>query len=98
MDSFQTLRIQESGGVADDHPAIASKRRNRPPAAIWQRFRAIAHHFATLEQLRNKWMSLEFLQHVLGIGSRVGIIESDYETQRNDVVFAPINPGPAVFA
>src|SRR5579864_4007749 len=98
MDSFQTLRIQESGGVSNNHPAIASKRRNRPPAAIWQRFRAIAHHLAAIEQLRDKWMSLEFLQHVLRIGARIGIVKPNDEAQRNNVVLAPINPRAAVLA
>src|SRR5579864_7177806 len=98
MNSLQALRVQKSGRVSDDHPTVARKRRNRPPAAIWQRFRAIADHLATLEQLRNKWMSLEFLQHVLRIGARIGIVKPNDEAQRNNVVLAPINPRAAVLA
>src|SRR5579864_7670946 len=98
MYALQPLRVQKPGRVSDNHPAIARKRRNRPPAAIRQRFRAIADHLAAFEQLRDEWMSLEFLQHVLGIGARIGIVESDYETQRNDVVFATINPRAAILA
>ncbi len=51
MNSLQPLRIQEAGGVAEDHPAVAGNRRNRPPAAVGQRLRAVANHLAAFEQL-----------------------------------------------
>src|SRR5436305_1697942 len=48
VDTLQPLRIEEAGRVAHDHPAIATDGRDRPPAAIWQRLRAIADHLAAL--------------------------------------------------
>src|SRR5580698_5214384 len=65
MNSFEALRVEETGGVAENHPAIARDRRNRPPAAIRQRLCAVANHLAALEQLRDERMLLEILQHVL---------------------------------
>ena len=42
-------------------------------------------------------MLLELLQHVLRIEPRVGIIEPGDKAERDDVIFAAINPRPAVF-
>src|ERR1700680_2499693 len=58
MNSLQPLRIEEAGGVAEDHPAVACDRRNRPPAAIGQRLRAVANHLGAFKQLRNEWVLL----------------------------------------
>src|SRR5438067_1520240 len=49
MNSLQPLRIQESGRVAKDHPAIAGNWRNGPPSAIRQRLCSIANHLAAVE-------------------------------------------------
>ena len=87
MNSLQALRIQKAGGVAEDHPAIARNRRNRPPSAVRHRLRAVADHLAAFEQLRDKRMLLEVLQHVLRIEPRIGIVEAGHEAERNDIVF-----------
>src|SRR5437899_7402374 len=42
-------------------------------------------------------MLFELLEHALRIEARVGIVESGHEAQRNDVVLAAVDPGPAVF-
>ena len=83
MNSLQARGIQEAGGVADDHPAVARQRRNRPPSAVRQRLGAVADHLAAREQLGNEGMLLERLQHMLRIEARVGIIESGYEAERD---------------
>ena len=97
MNALQPLRIQEAGGVAEDHPAIAGHRRNRPPAAVGQRLRAVANHLAAFEQLGHKRMPLELLQHALRIETRVGIVEPGDEAERDHIVLAAVNPGAAVF-
>src|SRR5580698_200741 len=98
MNSFEALRVKETGGVAENHPAVARDRRNRPPAAIRQRLRAVANHLAALEQLRHKRMLLEIMQHVLRIQTWVGIIEAGDEAERNDVVFSAIDPRAAILS
>src|SRR5579864_5332020 len=97
MNSLEPGRIEEAGGVAEDHPSVAGDGRDRPPTAIGHGLRAIADHLAAFEQLGDKWMLLEFLQHVLGIEPRIGIVESGDETERNYVVFRAVDPGAAVF-
>ena len=42
-------------------------------------------------------MFLELLQHVLRVEARVGVIESGDEAERDDIVFAAVDPGAAVF-
>ena len=97
MNPFQALRIQQAGGVAEDHPAIAGQRRNRPPAAVGHRLRAVADHLAAFEKLGDERVFLEFLQDALGIEARIGIVEPGHEAERDDVVFSAVNPGAAVF-
>ena len=97
MNAFQPLRIQKAGGVAEDHPAIAGHRRNRPPAAVGQRLGAVADHLAAFEQLGHERMPLELLQHALRIETRVGIVEPGDEAERHYIVFAAVNPCAAVF-
>src|SRR6266487_3180779 len=43
-------------------------------------------------------MPLELLQNSLRIQTRVGIVKSGNEAQRNDVVLASVNPSAAIFA
>ncbi len=97
MNALEARGVHEAGGVAENHPAIAGNRRNRPPAAVRHRLRAVADHLSAFEQLSNEGMLLEFLQHALRVEARVGIVESSDETERDDVVFAAINPSAAVF-
>src|SRR5208282_3421795 len=97
VNSLKALRVEEASGVAEDHPAVACDRRNRPPATVWQRLRAIADHLAAFQQLRNKRMMLEILQHVLRIKAGVRIIEAGDKAERNDVVFSTVDPGAAIF-
>src|SRR5580658_4076998 len=96
MNSLEALRVQKPGGIAEYHPAVTRDRRNRPPAAIRQRLRAVANHLPALKQLRNKGMLREILQHVLRIQPRVRIIEAGDEADRNDVVLPAINPRAAI--
>src|SRR5437868_8911354 len=97
MNSLQPLRIQESGRVAKNHPAIAGNRRNGPPSAIGQRLCSIADHFAAVEHLAHERMLLEVLQYMLWVNTRVGIIEAGDEAERNGIVFRSINPRAAIF-
>ena len=97
MNPLQALRIEQPGRVADDHPAVAGQRRNRPPAAVGQSFRSVANHLAALEQGGDEPMLLEILQHVLRIEARVEIVEPGDETERDDVVPAAVDPGPTIF-
>src|SRR6266566_6015776 len=97
MNPLQARGIQEAGGVADDHPSIAGERRQRPPSAIGKRLGAVSDQLAASEQLANKRMLFESLQHVLRVEARVAIIESGNEAEGDDVVFRAINPCAAVF-
>src|SRR5208337_1135255 len=81
MNALQPLRIQEAGGVAKDHPAVARDWRNAPPAAIWQGLRAVANHLPAFQQFGDEWVLFEFLQHALGIEARITIVESGDETK-----------------
>ncbi len=96
MNSFESLRVEETGRVAENHPTVARDRRNGPPAAVRQRLRAVANHLAAFEQLRDEGMLLEVLQNVLRIKPRIGIIEAGHEAERNNVVLASVDPGAAI--
>src|SRR5580692_3189630 len=61
MNSLEALRVQETGRVAENHPTVARDGGNRPPAAVRQRLRSVANHFAVRKQLRNEGMPLEVL-------------------------------------
>src|SRR5271157_589887 len=76
MNSFKPLRIQESGGVAQHHPAVARERRNAPPPPVRQGLRAVADHLSTLQQLGDEGVLLKFLQHALRVKARIAIVES----------------------
>src|SRR5579863_7119278 len=97
MNSLQPLRIEEPGGIAENHPAIARDRRDRPPAAIGKRLPPIADHLAAIEQPGDHGMLFEILQHTLRIEPRIRVVERGDETERDDIVFAAVNPGAAVF-
>src|SRR3982074_3842114 len=87
MNSFQAREIQKPGGVADDHPSIAAEGRQRPPPAVGKRLSAVADHLAASNQLGNKRMLFESLQHMLRVEARVAIVESGNESERDYVVF-----------
>jgi hypothetical protein len=85
MNAFEAGGIQETGGVADDHPAIAAERREGPPSAVRERFGAIADHVAAFEKTSYIRMLFEGLEDVLGIDARILIVESGNEAERDDV-------------
>src|SRR5258707_562742 len=97
MNPLQARGIQEAGGVSDDHPSIAAERRQRPPSAIGKRLGAVADHLAAGEQLANKRMLFERLQYMLRVETRIAIVESGNEAERDDVVFRAIYPGATIF-
>src|SRR5215469_4258958 len=97
MNSLQSLRVEEARRVSQDHPSIARQRRDCPPAAIGQRFRTVADHFAAFEQPGHERMPLELLQHSLRIEARIGVVQAGYKPQRDHVVLAAVNPCAAVF-
>src|SRR5664279_57564 len=96
MYSFQSLRIQETGGVAQDHPTIPRNRRDAPPASVGERLGSVTNHLAAFEKFRNKRMLLEFLQDALRIDTRVRIIQTGHEAQRHQVVMRTVNPSATV--
>src|SRR5271165_5318964 len=61
MNPFQPLRVEESSRVSQDHPAVAGDRRYAPPASIGEGLGAIADHFTSLKELRDKGVLLECL-------------------------------------
>ncbi len=97
MNALESRRVQEAGGVSENHPAITANRRNRPPAAVRHGLRSVANHFAALKQLCYQRMFLEFLQHALRVEARIWIIESGNEPERDDIVFTAVNPRASVF-
>src|SRR6266436_6490463 len=97
MNPLQARGIQEAGGVSDDHPAIAAERRQRPPSSIGKRLGAVADHLAASEQLANKRMLFEGLQHVLRVEAGVAVVESGDEAEGDYVVVRAIYPRTAVF-
>src|ERR1700757_1294401 len=102
MNPFQARGIKKAGGVSDDHPSIAGERRQRPPSAIGKSLGAVTDHLAAIEQLGNKRMLFESLQHVLRVEARVAIVESGNESERDDGVFRArvlrtIDPRTTVF-
>src|SRR5271157_919270 len=81
MNPFEPLRIQESGGVSEHHPAVARERRNAPPTPVRQGLRAVADHLSILQQLGDEGVLLKFLQHALRVEARIAVVESSDETE-----------------
>src|SRR5579872_2631357 len=96
MDSLKSSGVYESSGVAENHPAIACERRQREPSAVGHGLGPVANHLAAFEHLLHKGMLLEGLQNMLWINAWVFVIEASDEAKRNNVIFAPVNPCPAV--
>src|SRR5664279_4389752 len=96
MNPLQPLRIQEAGGVAQNHPTIARNRRDAPPASVRERLRAITDHLAAFKKFRNERMLLEFLQDALRIDTWIGIIQAGDKTKRHQVVLRAVNPRATV--
>src|ERR1700730_18150801 len=96
MHALQPLRIEKTAGVADDQPAIEVISWHRVPAAVGQRFRAIAHQLAAFENVAYKRMRLPDLKRRVGIETRVLVFEGDHQTNRHAIVRKAVNPAASV--
>jgi len=67
-----------------------------PPILRKASIRAVTNHLAA-QAACDHGMLFEILQHALRIEPRIGIVESGDESQRDDVIFAAVNPRTAVF-
>src|ERR1700686_2514170 len=96
MNSFEPRGVEEARPISEDHSPIAGTGGNRPPSAIRHRLRPVANHLAAFEQLRDKRMALEFLQYVLRIEPRVGIVEPRHKAEGDHTILRAVDPGAAV--
>src|SRR5438045_1993950 len=46
MNALEPMRVKQAGGVASDHPAIASQSWQRPPSPVGKSLGAVTDHFA----------------------------------------------------
>ena len=97
MNALEPLRIQETGGVPNDHPAIAGQGRHGEPSAIRKCLCAVADHLAPAQQPRDQRMHFEILENALRIYARVLVVKTGNIAERNDVIFRSVQPTAAVF-
>src|ERR1700758_740143 len=71
VNAFEALRVEETGGVAEDHPSIAVDARHGEPASVREGFGSVANHFAAVENAAREGMELEGLEGVVRVGARV---------------------------
>ena len=96
VNSLEALRIQQAGGIADDQAAVHVAARHRIPAAVGNRFRAVADELAAFENLLDERMRFEFLKRFVRIEERVVIFEADDHAERDAIILQAVNPSAAV--
>ncbi len=98
MNAFESLGIEEAAGVADDECAVYVGAGHRVPAAVGERFGAIADEFAPFENFFEKRMRLPGLKRGVRIELRVGVFEREDEADREAIVGEAVDPAAAVHA
>ena len=81
VDALEPHRVDESTGITSDEAAVHVGSRDRVPAALGQRFRAIPDQRTTAQQLGNERMLLEAVERHVRIEERIVVIEADHEAQ-----------------
>src|SRR5579864_4332194 len=76
VDAFETLRIEEAAGVADDEGAIDISAWYGVPAAVRERFCTVADEFAAFENFFEERMRFPGLKSGVGIELGIGVFES----------------------
>src|SRR5215510_1175273 len=82
MDTFQPHRVQESGRIADDHSPAKVILWERPIAAFRDRLCAVRAQSPTFENAAYIRVCFEFLKPLMGIESRIEIVQTNNESNR----------------
>src|SRR5689334_2635864 len=96
MNSFQTLRVEKAGAVADEQHAVSVRARHREVTAGRDRLRAVTDHLAALEQLRDVRMSLVTLKLRVRIEQRILVVEPGDVSDVQHAVLHAVDPAAAV--
>ena len=79
MDSFQPLRIEKAGAVADQERAVCGGRGDGKISAFGNGFRAVAEHLAALEHAPQPRVRLPLLKGAMRVEARVPVVEAGNE-------------------
>src|SRR5438876_3648629 len=83
VDAFQPHRIHEPGRVTNDERAARVTARNRVPAALGQRFRAVAHHLPAFDDLPDERVQLEAVEGDVRVEHWISVVEASDESDRD---------------
>src|SRR5881394_230660 len=96
MDALERSDFDQACSIADNHHAIAAAAVcQRMIAAFRNRLCAPLDHFATLQVLLYVRMRLERLQQLVHIERCLPVVESDNESERNDIRLERIDEAAA---
>src|SRR5262245_13880818 len=95
MNSFQTHRIQESSGIADDQSAIEVVLRLCPVTAFGNRLGAIGIDPASLQDAPDIRMRFELLKSLMGIHAGIKVIEANNEPNGDAAIRHVVNESAA---
>ena len=96
MNALQTLRIQKAAGVTDYKAAIKIIAGHGIPAAIGQRFCAVANELSAFQNVAHEGMRFPGLKCGVGIETRIFIFKRNDQPDRNAIVAEAINPAATV--
>src|SRR4029453_5059724 len=82
MDTFQPHRVQESGRIADDHSPAKVILWERPIPAFRNPLRARLAPSTTFKNAAYIGICFEFLKPLMGIESRIEIVQTNNESNR----------------
>ena len=80
MNSFQPLRIEEAGAVADQQRDVGGGGGDGKISALGNRLRAVANHLPAFEQPAQPRMCFPLLESVVRVKARVLVIEAGDES------------------
>src|SRR6266850_1273718 len=83
MNAFQTHRIEEAGGVSNDHSAVEVVLRQRPITAFGNGFRAVREELSSFQNASYIRMRFELLESLMGVEPWIQIIKTDHEPDRH---------------
>ncbi len=86
MAALDARHVDEARRAAEQRAAGKHQLRNRLPAALGDRTRAVRDALAALERVADRRVRLEPLELVVGRQIGIGIVEVDDEPDRNEVL------------
>src|SRR5215475_582829 len=95
MNSFETHRIQESGGIADDQSAIEVVLRLCPITAFGNRLGAVGIELAPVQDAADVGMRFELLKSLMRIQAWIKIIEANDQPNGDAAICHVVNESAA---